>query len=203
MSAPLHVSAPVRGEARRQQVLDAARTCFREHGFHGTSIQRISQAAGMSAGHIYHYFANKEAIVTGIVEQALHEALERIHRIGEASKSIGVVEAVVAVAAEAINAPANERRTGLDLEILAEASRNPAIAIAIQQGNKIWHSKMRDLLLQSPALKRLPESELDSRITVLRSIFEGLGVRALCDPSTSNASTTAVVQRVLRMLMDG
>jgi AcrR family transcriptional regulator len=193
----------VRGDARRKQVLDAASTCFREHGFHGASIQRISQAAGMSAGHIYHYFANKEAIVIGIVEQALHEALEQLHRIGEASKSIGVVEAVLAAAAEAINAPANERRTGLDLEILAEASRNPAIAIAIQKGSKTWHSEMRDLLLQSPALKRLPISELDSRITVLSSVFEGLGIRALCDPSMNKTSTTAAVQRVLRMLMDG
>lgn len=202
MSAPLHVPAPVRGEARRQQVLDAASACFREHGFHGTSIQRISQAAGMSAGHIYHYFANKEAIVTGIVEQALHEALEQMHCIGEASKSIGVVEAVVAAAAEVIKAPAHERRTGLDLEILAEASRNPAIAIAIQRGGKIWRSKMRNLLLQLPALKRLPRSELDSRITVMASMFEGLGIRALSDPSMSKASTTAVVQRVLRTLMD-
>lgn len=198
MSALPHAPGPVRGEARRLQVLDAASACFRKHGFHGTSIQRISQAAGMSAGHIYHYFGNKEAIVTGIVEQYLHETLELVDRIGEASKSIGIVEAVVAEVAEAINA----RRNGLDLEILAEASRNPVIAAEIQRVDKTLRSRMRSLWLQSPALKKLPRAELDARITVLSSMFDGLEIRALCDPSMSKASTTEVVQRVFRMLMN-
>lgn len=201
MSAPPHAPEPVRGEARRQQVLDAASACFRDHGFHGTSIQRISQAAGMSAGHIYHYFDNKEAIVTGIVEQYLHETLELVERIGEAAQSIGIVEAVVAEVAQGIHARADERRNGLDLEILAEASRNPVIAAAIQQVDKTLRSRMRDLWLQSPALKKLPRAELEARITVLSSLFDGLAIRALCDPSMNKAATAAVVQRVFRMLM--
>lgn len=201
MSAPPQAPEPLRGEARRQQVLDAASACFRDHGFHGTSIQRISQAAGMSAGHIYHYFDNKEAIVAGIVEQYLHETLELVQRIGEAAQSIGIVEAVVAEVAEGIHARANERRNGLDLEILAEASRNPVIAAAIRQVDKTLRSRMRDLWLQSPALKKLPRAELDARITVLSSMFDGLAIRALCDPSMNKAATTAVVQRVFRMLM--
>ncbi|WP_219213646.1 TetR/AcrR family transcriptional regulator [Variovorax boronicumulans] len=201
MSAPPRAPEPVRGEARRQQVLDAASACFRDHGFHGTSIQRISQAAGMSAGHIYHYFDNKEAIVAGIVEQYLHETLELVHRIGEAARSIGIMEAVVAEVAEGINARADERRNGLDLEILAEASRNPVIAAAIQQVDQTLRNRMRDLWLQSPALKKLPRAELEARITVLSSLFDGLAIRALCDPSMNKAATTAVVQRVFRMLM--
>lgn len=151
----------------------------------------------MSAGHIYHYFGNKEAIVTGIVEQYLHETLELVDRIGEVSKSIGIVEAVVAEVAKAINA----QRNGLDLEILAEASRNPVIAAEIQRVDKTLRSRMRDLWLQSPALKKLPRGELDARITVLSSMFDGLEIRARCDPSMSKASTTEVMQRVFRMLM--
>ncbi|MDM0091408.1 MULTISPECIES: TetR/AcrR family transcriptional regulator [unclassified Variovorax] len=201
MSAPPQAPEPVRGEARRQQVLDAASACFRDHGFHGTSIQRISQAAGMSAGHIYHYFDNKEAIVTGIVEQYLHETLELVRRIGDAAQSLGIVEAVVAQVAEGIHARASEHRNGLDLEILAEASRNPVIAAAIQQVDKTLRSRMRDLWLQSPTLRKLPKTELEARITVLSSMFDGLAIRALCDPSMNKAATTAVVQRVFRMLM--
>lgn len=48
---------------RRAQILAAATDCFRELGFHGASIAKISQASGMSPGHIYHYFENKEAII--------------------------------------------------------------------------------------------------------------------------------------------
>jgi len=50
-------------DARRAQIRAAAGECFRQHGFHGTSIAQISKRAGMSTGHIYHYFENKEAII--------------------------------------------------------------------------------------------------------------------------------------------
>ena len=68
-SSPHATDAP-RGTARRQQILNAAAQCFREHGFHGASIAQISKTAGMSAGHIYHYFENKEAIIAAIVAEA-------------------------------------------------------------------------------------------------------------------------------------
>ena len=56
-----------RAQARREQVLKAAAACFQRHGFHGASMAQISHEAGMSVGHIYHYFANKEAIIAAIV----------------------------------------------------------------------------------------------------------------------------------------
>ena len=64
-----------RAEARRAQIRAAAAACFRQHGFHGTSIAQISKAAGMSTGHIYHYFENKEAIIADIVAQDLERLL--------------------------------------------------------------------------------------------------------------------------------
>ncbi|MGJ7524722.1 TetR/AcrR family transcriptional regulator [Variovorax sp. GB1P17] len=195
-------SRPERSEARRQQVLNAANACFREHGFHGTSIQRVSQASGMSIGHIYHYFENKEAIVTGIVEQYLHETLELVSRMAQASQSVGVVEAVAAQVKTGMSVERNEGLGGLGLEIFAEASRNPVIAAAIQQADKVLRSKMRELFLQLPALKKLPRSELDARIAVMTALFDGLDVRALCNPSMSKTATTKVVQRIFRILLD-
>ncbi|HNF78311.1 MAG TPA: helix-turn-helix domain-containing protein, partial [Thauera aminoaromatica] len=70
-----HTTEASRATARRQQILAAAAQCFREHGFHGASIARISKIAGMSAGHIYHYFENKEAIIAAIVAQDLETLL--------------------------------------------------------------------------------------------------------------------------------
>ena len=52
---------------RKEQVLEAAVECFKLQGFHKTSMSQISAAAGMSSGHIYHYFGSKEGIVEAIV----------------------------------------------------------------------------------------------------------------------------------------
>ena len=70
-----HQHEASRAAARRQQILNAAAQCFREHGFHGASIAQISKTAGMSPGHIYHYSENKEAIIAAIVAQDLEGLL--------------------------------------------------------------------------------------------------------------------------------
>lgn len=55
--------------ARRQQILDAARTCFLRNGFHMTSMQDVIAEAGLSVGAVYRYFKSKNDIVEAIAEQ--------------------------------------------------------------------------------------------------------------------------------------
>jgi AcrR family transcriptional regulator len=55
--------------ARRQQILDAARTCFLRNGFHVTSMQDVIAEAGLSVGAVYRYFKSKNDIVEAIAEQ--------------------------------------------------------------------------------------------------------------------------------------
>jgi AcrR family transcriptional regulator len=57
--------------ARRQQIFDAARTCFLRDGFHQASMQDIQREAGLSAGVIYLYFKSKNEIILGIANQIL------------------------------------------------------------------------------------------------------------------------------------
>ncbi|HEY9407971.1 MAG TPA: helix-turn-helix domain-containing protein, partial [Jiangellaceae bacterium] len=42
--------------ARRDQILQAAWTCFARDGFHATSMQDVFAEAGLSAGAVYRYF---------------------------------------------------------------------------------------------------------------------------------------------------
>jgi AcrR family transcriptional regulator len=56
-------------EARQQQILDAAQSCFVKHGFHATSMRQILEVAEMSSGGAYNYFASKDDIDLGLVAQ--------------------------------------------------------------------------------------------------------------------------------------
>ncbi len=60
-------------DARRLQILDAARRCFVVDGFHATSTRDILKAADLSAGAVYRYFDSKDAIVAAIASDALNE----------------------------------------------------------------------------------------------------------------------------------
>jgi AcrR family transcriptional regulator len=59
--------------ARRQQILDAARTCFLRSGFHATSMQDVIAEAGLSMGAVYRYFPSKNDIIVALAEQIVAE----------------------------------------------------------------------------------------------------------------------------------
>jgi|SRR5579859_2551237 len=60
-------------DARRATILGAARTVFARNGLAATRIGDITAQAGVSQGLFYHYFPDKEALFTTIVEEALRE----------------------------------------------------------------------------------------------------------------------------------
>ena len=62
-------------ESKKQQLLDAARAEFAEHGIAGARVDRIATAAGVSAGLVYTYFGSKgelfDAVFDSIVDRTL------------------------------------------------------------------------------------------------------------------------------------
>src|SRR3989304_6147095 len=69
-------------EARRDQIVNAAWTCFAQKGYHQTTMQDIASEAGISAGAIYRYFPGKEAVLKAINDrsQEIGRALEEAPR---------------------------------------------------------------------------------------------------------------------------
>lgn len=58
-----------RREARRAEIVAAARRCFSRDGFHRTSMPDIAAEAGLSVGAPYRYFAGKEEVILEIATQ--------------------------------------------------------------------------------------------------------------------------------------
>jgi AcrR family transcriptional regulator len=63
-------------EEQKQRILEAAKSIFAHKGFSETKMSDIAAAANVSYGLAYHYFANKEAIFTSLLQKALQGALE-------------------------------------------------------------------------------------------------------------------------------
>ena len=64
-----------RTSAKRETILEAATTAFREDGYGNTSMDRIAELAGASKRTVYNHFGSKEAlfqaVVAGLFEKAL------------------------------------------------------------------------------------------------------------------------------------
>lgn len=113
---------------KRSDILQAAGRCFTRSGFHGASISEICAEAGISPGHLYHYFDSKEAIITGLVEDRLQNATNRYKLL------INVDDIVPSLMGELERYLREEQSSGFTLkkmmlgDILGEANRNPTIA---------------------------------------------------------------------------
>ena len=58
-----------RREARREQILEAARACLQEHGLEAVSMEMIIARSGLSTGAVYGYFKGKDEIINAVVTE--------------------------------------------------------------------------------------------------------------------------------------
>ena len=55
--------------ARRQLILDGARSCFARHGYEAATVRRLEECTGLSRGAIFHHFRDKDALFLALAEQ--------------------------------------------------------------------------------------------------------------------------------------
>lgn len=196
-----HPSDPSRAEARREQILSAAADCFREHGFHGASIALIGKAAGMSPGHIYHYFDNKEAIIAMIVGKEVDRLLALTAALRAACD---VREAMIDRASENIARALDPQTASLKVEIVAEAARNPRIAQIVQEADRLCLASLVETIRHVRRERGHHDSEqhLHALAEVLASMFEGLLIRTIRNPGLDQADVLRVFQHALSDLLD-
>jgi AcrR family transcriptional regulator len=57
-----------RPQERPLELLKAALEVFARNGYRNTTLEEIGEAAGVTKGAIYHYFANKESLLLAVIE---------------------------------------------------------------------------------------------------------------------------------------
>ena len=60
-----------RGAATRARIVDAAATLVYERGIAGTSLDEVMAASGTSKSQLYHYFADKDALIGEVIKAQL------------------------------------------------------------------------------------------------------------------------------------
>ena len=186
--------------SRRKQVLDAAAACFARSGFHGASMAEISKAAGMSAGHIYNYFASKDAIIAAFVGQNL----ERVAAI-----LLDLVQQENPLQTMFDNAELHVRENldpalwALQLEIFSEASRNPTVAAALRDADAHLRGELRGIMQRARQQRQLAadDSTINGRIDTIIGMYQGMSLRALHNPQLDVAGVVAAFRLALAPLL--
>lgn len=65
------------GDARRQQLLEAAARVLTEHGPDGVRIPEVAAAAGVTRPVVYRFFSNRQALLVALVEDFAEDLEQR------------------------------------------------------------------------------------------------------------------------------
>ena len=159
-------------DARREQILAAARRCFLRDGFHATSMQDLFAEAGLSSGAVYSYFASKDDVIVAIAEENMRGVTEMIGVI--ATRQPGrPVGAVLADVMDMLHAKDTQGGLGkLTVIVWSEALRNPSLAARFTALVAQLRASLADVIQQYPG--NLPRDvSADVLATALLSLVPG------------------------------
>lgn len=160
---------------RREQILVAAARCFRERGFHGTSIKNICEAADLSLGLLYHYFRNKEEIISVIVERELDHAMAVFEKLAGDDRSF---DALVNLNERTLRTLLAPSEYDISLEAWAELERNPQFATLLKKHYASIKNRVIKTIRQAQEQGNIdPELDPGETAEVLGALFDGLMLR--------------------------
>lgn len=179
----IHKAGKHQRHSRRNQILDAAQRYFKKQGFHKTTLRDIAQEFGMSAGHIYNYFSNKEAIIEALVELRTQEFLDMIDT--DKFADLPPEERMDKELGQVVDAYLNLDNTSLSIAIMNEALINPKVyEIVVAAASKVRNHIVEVQLLAMKEERRYapPYEVIESRCMTIRAMLEGLRLAHIFTP---------------------
>ena len=136
-------------EHRRAQILDAAMICFARRGFHQTTMQDVSQAAGISVGLIYRYFESKEQVIATMVSGHLADLQRKLEAGRQARTLFDALESVLWCDRDA------DVAASFVVDLFAESGRNPHVRALVLQVHEALVTGVSGLIAASPEAAHL------------------------------------------------
>jgi TetR/AcrR family transcriptional repressor of uid operon len=186
-------------DARRSQILDAARTCFARSGFRGASMQEICLEAKMSPGGLYRYFPSKEAIIEAIAQDERCGAAELV----ETMRGTGpLLDRMIGCAMGYFAYMRDPGACELMAEISAESLRNSEIGKRFAKIDDSVRDVMREVLTEAIEKGEMHEiADLDATIGVLQAAVDGIALRQIHDADLSLDRVEPLLRRLVAGLL--
>ncbi|GAA2616150.1 TetR/AcrR family transcriptional regulator [Paractinoplanes durhamensis] len=168
-------------DARRQQIVDAARARFATHGFAHTSMADIITESGLSNGAVYRYFTSKEQLVIAVCEQGT-EALPK-----------ALTPEAVAGFLDYIRTRARDtNHAQLVAQIYAEASVSPPLAAVVQRQLAAMRAAVAELV---PGPRRPQAGQIAEAFVALCIAYnQQLAIRGDLDPAPFTTALMAIIK---------
>ncbi len=175
-----------RGQQKREQLREAAYRCFRDNGYHQTTVDGICEAAKTSKGSFYWHYPSKDDVFVDIIETWSREVMDQLYEQFEDA----VLDAnAVAAVSEALE---REVRRGLAivplwLEFIVHARNQPELRHALGKFFQRARSALTEIL--RPQLGAVcTEDEVRGTAAIAFGAFAGVIIQHLSDPDRVDAT---------------
>ncbi len=186
---------------RRAQILDAATKVFATRGFHRTTIRDIAKAAGVADGTIYNYFANKTALLVGILDR-MNQTERRDEDLGQSAA--GDVRTFFRQYFQQRFAVLTQDGLEVFQVVLSEVLVNPELReIYVQQIVLPTFALAETHFARLVALGKLPEHDIALTLRVVSATFMGLLMLRVLDDPLLQTRWADLPEFLTTMILDG
>lgn len=188
--------ATPRGQARREQILQAASALLLDVGYAGFSVRGVAARAGVALSHVQYYFPDPADIIAALlnrfVAQYSGEVMARF-RSGADAPAARLTRALEWL----LNDEAYRRDcTVFMLEVASAAARNPKIADALRRYYAVYLEAMAAIL--SELNPKLARGQRRQRAVQCIALIEGIAVTR--EPLGRDAATTFTARATARAI---
>jgi AcrR family transcriptional regulator len=191
-------------DAKRLALRHAARRCFAQHGFSGSTVERLEAACGMTRKTLFGYYPNKEALLYAIVKDEETARRDRfgllMSRLGDApSLDAALVSAAIEQVRSSLEDPSAMQ---LRLELIRLARTDAALHGWIRQSEleqREWRKQLlHGLLARYPIHTSWSTQDAADLVSVG---FLGLAVQASYEMN-SGVDLTWLARRMAQSLCE-
>jgi AcrR family transcriptional regulator len=175
----------------RERLIDAADEAFLAHGFHGTSVDAIAEAASLTTGAVYSSFAGKADLFLAVFDRRLDLRLAELAELGtKKGGSFGARR----TSEQWFEKLERERDWHIAaLEFRLHAARDPGLNRRFMQLNRrFWHGTGEAYATMRPGLTD-EQKEILGR--AMLALGNGYGMERLTDPERVAVDELALASR--------
>lgn len=132
---------------RQTRILDAAQRAFSRAGMHQATMADVAREAGMTAGNLYRYYVNKDALIAAIAERDRQELVQDFILLNAQAPSLDALERLGRK--HLVDEPA--WRMAMTVELWAESARNPTVRSICAGFETTLYKNMTDFIERARA----------------------------------------------------
>lgn len=144
-------------DARREQILAAARRCFLRDGFQATTMADLFAESQLSSGSFYRYFTNKEDVILAIAEENLRAVTSLIHDLTTGGHADGMGETLASVLGTVIARNRDDQLGPMAVLVWSEALRSPTLRERFTDLVGGIRADLTEVVVAQQAAGRLPK----------------------------------------------